>query len=100
LFEDKRTEGDKTTVLKPKLFFRGGDCPPKLCDGIRLQIIHKRKNIIKATILTEYAKEETAFFFQCTINIMSLDYPFQFERLRLPVKLRFAMIINKAQCSL
>jgi hypothetical protein len=37
------------------------DFPLKLCNGERLLVKHLRKNIIEATILTEYAKGGTVF---------------------------------------
>jgi hypothetical protein len=68
LCEDSLTKDYKTTVVIPKLFF-SGKISPKLCDGTRLQVKHLRKNIIGATILTEYEKEKL-YLFQNTTNII------------------------------
>ncbi|GBL84438.1 hypothetical protein AVEN_117199-1 [Araneus ventricosus] len=52
-------------------------------------------NIIQATILTAHASGENVFIPR--IPIIPSDFPFQFERLQFPVRLSFAMSINKTQ---
>ncbi|GBM16875.1 hypothetical protein AVEN_99764-1 [Araneus ventricosus] len=52
-------------------------------------------NIIEATIITEGTADENVFIPR--ISIIPSDFPFQFKRLQLPVRLIFAMSINKAQ---
>jgi hypothetical protein len=51
-----------TTVQKPKLFFSGRRLLVELCKGTRLQVKQLIKNIIEATVLTEYAKEKLYLF--------------------------------------
>ncbi|KAL0838939.1 hypothetical protein ABMA28_016949 [Loxostege sticticalis] len=53
--------------------------PPKLCNGTRLLVKSLKTFIIVCTILT------------------GCDLPFQFKRLQFPVKISFAMTINKSQ---
>lgn len=69
--------------------------PPILCNGTRLQIIKLMHNIIEAIILTGKGKGETVFIPR--IPLIPTDYPFNFKRLQFPVKVCFAMTINKAQ---
>ncbi|XP_039602247.1 uncharacterized protein LOC120524463 [Polypterus senegalus] len=68
----------------------------KLCNGTRLRVIALQSNIIEASILTGCAKGEKVFIPRIPM-ISSNDYPFQFKRLQFPIKLCFALTINKAQ---
>jgi ATP-dependent DNA helicase PIF1 len=52
-------------------------------------------NIIEATILRESEKGEVVFIPR--IPLIPSDMPFDFKRLQYPVRLSFAMTINKAQ---
>jgi ATP-dependent DNA helicase PIF1 len=65
--------------------------PPKLCNGIKKLMA----NIIEATILTGSVKGEDVFIPR--IPLIPSDMPFDFKRLQYPVRLAFAMTINKAQ---
>lgn len=68
---------------------------PKLCNGTRLRVTHLSPNLIGATILTGSAKGEDVFIPR--IPIIPKDLPFQFKRLQFPVKLAFAITVNKSQ---
>ncbi|GBO37537.1 ATP-dependent DNA helicase PIF1, partial [Araneus ventricosus] len=69
--------------------------PPSLCNGTRLCIKKLMPNIIEGTIMTgQFAGEDV---FIPRIPIIPSDFPFQFKRLQFPVRLSFAMSINKAQ---
>ncbi|CAJ0963288.1 unnamed protein product [Ranitomeya imitator] len=69
--------------------------PPKLCNGTRLLIKNLFPYVIEATILTGCATGEDVFI--PTIPLIPSDLPFDFKRLQFPVRLAFAMSINKAQ---
>ncbi|XP_067131955.1 uncharacterized protein [Centruroides vittatus] len=69
--------------------------PPKLCNGTRLQVKALHRNIVEATILTGCAKGETVFIPR--IPLIPNDIPFEFKRLQFPLKVCFAMTINKSQ---
>ncbi|XP_075197596.1 ATP-dependent DNA helicase PIF6-like [Anomaloglossus baeobatrachus] len=69
--------------------------PPKLCNGTRLLIKNLFPHVIEATILTGCAKGEDVFI--PTIPLIPSDFPFDFKRLQFPVRLAFAMSINKAR---
>ncbi|XP_046659899.1 ATP-dependent DNA helicase PIF1-like [Homalodisca vitripennis] len=69
--------------------------PPKLCNGTRLQIKALRRHVIQAVIYTGCGQGEEVFIPR--IPLIPSDYHFQFKRLQFPVKLCFAMTINKSQ---
>ncbi|XP_046672570.1 ATP-dependent DNA helicase PIF6-like [Homalodisca vitripennis] len=69
--------------------------PPKLCNGTRLTVKNLHPNIIEATILSGTSAGEDVFIPR--IPLIPSDLPFEFKRLQFPVRLAFAMTINKAQ---
>lgn len=69
--------------------------PPNLCNGTRLQVKVLRNNVIEAIILTGPASGQMAFIPR--IRMIPTDLPFQFKRLQFPVKVSFAITINKSQ---
>ncbi|XP_049315847.1 uncharacterized protein LOC125779250 [Bactrocera dorsalis] len=68
---------------------------PKLCNGMRLSVKKLMPNLIQATILTGKAKGEIVLIPR--IPLIPTDMPFEFKRLQFPVRLSFAMTVNKAQ---
>lgn len=69
--------------------------PPRLCNGTRLAVKRMMENIIEATILNGNYKGEDVLLPR--IPMIPTDLPFDFKRLQFPVRLAFAMTINKAQ---
>ena len=69
--------------------------PPRLCNGTRLAVKHLRANLIEATILTGPFRGEDVLLPR--IPMRPTDAPVEFSRLQNPVRLAFAMSINKAQ---
>ena len=69
--------------------------PPRLCNGTRLSVKKLMNNVIEATILSGKFKGEDVLLPR--IPMIPTDMPFEFKRLQFPVRLAFAMTINKAQ---
>ncbi|XP_050065047.1 ATP-dependent DNA helicase PIF1-like [Aphis gossypii] len=68
---------------------------PRLCNGTRLAIKKLLNNVIEATILKGKYKGEDVLIPR--IPMIPTDVPFEFKRLQFPVRLAFAMTINKSQ---
>ena len=69
--------------------------PPRLCNGTRLIVRGLTDHLIDAEILSgKYSGQRVLI---PRIPMIPENYPFQFKRIQFPVKLCFAMSINKAQ---
>lgn len=69
--------------------------PPSLCNGTRLIIKNLRPNVIEATIISGHAAGENVFLMR--MPMVPTEVPFEFRRVQFPIRLSFAMSINKAQ---
>ena len=81
-------------VGSPIMLLRNLDAP-RLSNGTRLSVKSLMPHVIEATILTGCAKGEDVFLPR--IPMISTDMPFEFRRLQFPLRIAFAMSINKAQ---
>ena len=70
-------------------------CPPKLCNGTRPHVTAVQKNVVEATIITGCAKGEPVFIPR--IRLISSGYRLSFKRTQFPIKVYFAVTINKSQ---
>lgn len=68
---------------------------PRLCNGTRLIVKQLKRHVIQATVSTGCAKGEDVFIPKIPINSPGDTFPF--KRIQFPIKLCFAMTINKAQ---
>ncbi|KAK9732804.1 hypothetical protein RND81_04G023600 [Saponaria officinalis] len=69
-----------------------------LCNGTRLVCSRFFPNLIDCIIVTGHHKGEHAFIPRVKLRpSTSNGYPFQFQRKQFPIKLSFAMTINKSQ---
>lgn len=69
--------------------------PPQLCNGTRLIIKKITGNILEATILSEKFKGKVVLLPR--IPMIPSDSTIPFKRLQFPIRLAFAMSINKSQ---
>jgi hypothetical protein len=81
-------------VGSPIMLIRNIDAP-RLCNGTRLIVKQLLRHVIQATVLTGCAKGEDVFIPR--IPIIPSEETIPFKRVQFPVKLCFAMTINKAQ---
>nr|XP_027238257.1 uncharacterized protein LOC113829312 [Penaeus vannamei] len=69
--------------------------PPKICNGTKLIVTNLKKNITVGNILGGVCDGEQVIMPRVTL--ISTDTPVNFKRKQFPVKLSFAMAINKSQ---
>ncbi|XP_076038168.1 uncharacterized protein LOC143023519 [Oratosquilla oratoria] len=69
--------------------------PPRICNGTRVIVDNLKKNIIVGRILGGIYDGEQITIVR--IKLVSSDSPVNFSRFQFPVKLSFAMTINKSQ---
>ncbi|UYV68898.1 hypothetical protein LAZ67_6001521, partial [Cordylochernes scorpioides] len=67
---------------------------PKLCNRTRLSVKRLMPNVIETTIISGKCKGEDVLIPR--IPMIPTDLPFTFKRLQFPVRLAFAMTINKS----
>ena len=69
--------------------------PPKMCNGTRFVVKQIFPHVIEATIISASGQGESVFIPR--IPIIPTDLPFQFKRVQFPIRVCFAMTINKSQ---
>ena len=69
--------------------------PPKLCNGTRMVVKNIMQHVLECTVMTGEAKGEHVFIPK--IPLIPSDCAIPFKRLQFPLKLSYAMTINKSQ---
>lgn len=68
-----------------------------LCNGTRMMVVRCGSRIIEVKILTGEKFGELAFIPRISLTPSSSDFPFHMTRRQFPVRLAYAMTINKSQ---
>ncbi|XP_055836640.1 ATP-dependent DNA helicase PIF1-like [Episyrphus balteatus] len=84
----------KLKVGSPVILLRNLN-PTRLCNGTRLVIKKLMKNVIEASILNGKFRGENVLLPR--IPMIPTDVPIDFKRIQFPIRLAFAMTINKSQ---
>lgn len=79
------------------MILRNIDPTEGLCNGTRLQIVQMAKHILQAKIITGKRAGETVFLHRILIEPSDTKLPFKMRRRQFPLKVAFAMTINKSQ---
>ena len=70
-----------------------------MLNGTRIRITRLMENMIQGTIITAGChKDKEVFIPRIKLSPTDSQLPFRMTRLQLPVRLAFAMTINKSQC--
>lgn len=81
----------------PVMVLRNLDPTEGLCNGTRLQITHLGKHLLQAKIITGTQVGEKVFLHRILIEPSDTKLPFKMRRRQFPLKVAFAMTINKSQ---
>ena len=79
------------------MLLRNLDLKSGLCNGTRLIVRHLHQNVIDAEILTGVAVGKRVLIPRVQLAPSDTGLPFQLQRRQFPVRLTYAMTINKSQ---
>lgn len=71
--------------------------PPKLCNGMRLVVKKLLKHVIEVTIIPGYSMGDALFLPRVPLTPPGAEIQFALRRLQLPLRVSFAISINKSQ---
>ncbi|MCL7023229.1 hypothetical protein MKW94_007098, partial [Papaver nudicaule] len=81
----------------PIMLLRNLDQTEGLCNGTRMVVKHVGTHVIQATVLTGKATGKTVLIPRIVLAPTDTDHPFILRRRQFPLKVCFAMTINKSQ---
>jgi hypothetical protein len=81
----------------PIMLLRNVNVAGGLCNGTRMIVTHMMSKLIEAQIITGTRVGEKVFIHRITLIHKDPNLPFIFKRTQFPVKLCYAMTINKSQ---
>ena len=87
----------KMKIGCPLMLLRNLDPGKGLCNGTRMILLHAYRRILEVMIITGDHRGEKAFIPRITLKPSSRQHPFTLKRRQFPVRLSFAMTINKAE---
>jgi hypothetical protein len=87
----------KMKIGCPLMLLRNLDAGKGLCNGTRMILLHAYPRILEVIIISGDHRGEKAFIPRITLKPSSRQYPFNFKRRQFPVRLSFAMTINKSE---
>ncbi|CAI0429361.1 unnamed protein product, partial [Linum tenue] len=84
-------------LYTPIMLLRNIDPPAGMCNGTRLMITYLGQNVIKGIILTGTHEGTVVAIPRIALNFSDPKWPFTLKRRQFPVRLCYAMTINKSQ---
>ncbi|KAF8097471.1 hypothetical protein N665_0288s0004 [Sinapis alba] len=81
----------------PVMILRNIDPNEGLCNGTRLQITHLANHILQAKVITGTRVGEKVFLHRVLLTPTDSKLPFKIRHRQFPLKVAFAMTINKSQ---
>src|SRR5690349_2646948 len=81
----------------PLILLRNMDQRNGLCNGTRLMCISASTRLIRARVMTGTNVGDVVYLPRATLTSSETELPFVFRRRQFPVRLAFAMTINKSQ---
>lgn len=84
-------------VGTPVMILRNIDPEEGLCNGTRLQITQLANHILQAKVITGTRVGEIVWLHRMLITPSDTKLPFKMRRRQFPLKVAFAMTINKSQ---
>ena len=81
----------------PLMLMRNLDPGKGLCNGTRLILLHAYSRVLEVMVISGDHRGEKAFIPRISLKPSSRQYPFNLKRRQFPVRLSFAMTINKSE---